>query len=151
MFRGLNNINMDAKGRLAIPTKYREMLIEHCAARLVVTVNDRDRCLSVYPLPEWEELQKKIENLPNQHPSVRRLQRLLLGYATDLELDGSGRILLSQPLREYAGLEKEVVLIGQVNKLELWDKALWDEQCEAYINDDTPLSELPVELLELSL
>lgn len=151
MFRGLHNINLDAKGRLAIPTKYRDMLAEHCAARLVVTVNDNEHCLMVYPLPEWEQIQKKIESLPSQHPAVRRLQRLVIGYATDIELDASGRILLTQPLREYAFLDKEAVLVGQGKKLELWDKARWEEQCELYLNDTTPLDEMPKELLELSL
>lgn len=151
MFRGLHNINLDAKGRLAIPTKYREMLTEHCAARLVVTVNDKERCLYVYPLPEWEIIQKKLEALPSQHDLVRKMQRLLIGYATDLECDSSGRIQLSQPLREYALLEKEAVLVGQGNKFELWDKARWDQQCALYHDLEVDMEQVPQALLELSL
>ena len=108
MFRGLQSINLDAKGRLAIPTKYREPLAELCGARLVATIDTEERCLLIYPVNEWEEIQKKIEALPSFNPAARRIQRLLIGHATDLELDGSGRVLLPQPLREYAGLEKEV-------------------------------------------
>lgn len=151
MFRGLHNINLDAKGRLAIPTKYREMLAEHCSARLVVTANDKERCLYVYPLPEWEVVQKKVEALPSHHAIVRRTQRLLIGYATDLECDSNGRIQLSQPLREYAFLDKEAVLVGQGNKFELWDKARWDAQCDIYNDADLDMDNVPQALLELSL
>ena len=113
MFRGLHNINLDAKGRLAIPTKYREPLAELCGARLVVTIDTEERCLLIYPANEWEVIEAKIEALPSFNKAARRIQRLLIGHATDLELDGSGRILLPQPLREYAGLDKESVLMGQ--------------------------------------
>lgn len=151
MFRGLHHINLDAKGRLAIPTKYRERLAESCAARLVVTVNDQDRCLLVYPLSEWEKVQEKINALPDRHPAARKLKRMLIGYATDLDCDANGRIQLSQPLREYAHLAKETVLVGLSNKFELWDKASWEAQCEDYISTDMAMDEMPAELLELSL
>lgn len=151
MFRGLHTINLDAKGRLAIPTKYREPLAELCGARLVATIDTEERCLLVYPINEWEEIQKKIEALPSFNPVARRIQRLLIGHATDLELDGSGRVLLPQPLREYAGLEKESVLVGQGKKLELWSKAQWEGRRDDYLDMVSQPDQLPEELQSLSL
>ena len=115
-FRGINNISVDAKGRMAMPARYRERLLESCGGRLVVTV-DRDHCLLVYPLPEWEIIEEKLIALPSLNKQARLLQRLIIGYATELEMDGQGRILLPAMLREYAGLNKKAVLIGQGKKL----------------------------------
>ena len=151
MFRGLHTINLDAKGRLAIPTKYREPLAELCGAHLVATIDTEERCLLIYPVNEWEEIQQKIEALPSFNPVARRIQRLLIGHATDLELDGSGRVLLPQPLREYAGLEKESVLIGQGKKLELWSKTLWQSRRDDYLDMVSQPDQLPDELQSLSL
>lgn len=151
MFRGLNGINLDAKGRLAIPTKYRELLAELCAGCLVATIDTEEACLLIYPVDEWEVIQKKVEALPSFNPTARRIQRLLIGHATDIELDGSGRVLLPQPLREYAQLEKEVILLGQGKKFELWSKSLWNERRDAYLEDVNQLEELPEDLQSLSL
>jgi len=150
-FRGINNIAVDAKGRMALPARYRERLLEVCGGRLIVTV-DQDHCLLVYPLPEWEIIEEKLNNLPSLNKQSRLLQRLLIGYATDLEMDGQGRILLPTMLREYAGLKKKAVLIGQGKKLEIWDEDTWsenqDEWVEAVKADE---GELPDALKELSL
>ena len=151
MFRGLHSINLDAKGRLAIPTKYRDTLAELCGARLVVTIDTEERCLLIYPVNEWEIIQAKIEALPSFNPAARRIQRLLIGHATDLELDSSGRVLLPQPLREYAGLDKEVVLMGQGKKLELWSKAVWEGRRDEYLDIAGQPDALPAELQSLSL
>lgn len=151
MFRGLHTINLDAKGRLAIPTKYRETLAELCGARLVATIDTEERCLLIYPVNEWEVIQAKIEALPSFNPVARRIQRLLIGHATDLEPDGAGRVLLPQPLREYASLEKEVVLMGQGKKLELWSKAVWEGRRDEYLDMVSQPDELPAELQSLSL
>ena len=151
MFRGLHTINLDAKGRLAIPTKYRETLAELCGARLVATIDTEERCLLIYPVNEWEQIQAKIEALPSFNPVARRIQRLLIGHATDLELDGSGRVLLPQPLREYAGLEKETVLMGQGKKLELWSKPMWESRRDEYLDMVSQPEQLPAELQSLSL
>ncbi len=133
MFRGVQHINMDAKGRLAMPARQREPLLSECGGQIVVTIDTQSACLVIYPLPEWERIEKDIQNLPALKPAVKRFQRLMLGYATDLELDGNGRLLLPQPLREYAQLDKKLVLVGQGNKLELWSEALWlaerDQAC----------------------
>ncbi|UXD86784.1 division/cell wall cluster transcriptional repressor MraZ [Thalassolituus hydrocarboniclasticus] len=151
MFRGLHTINLDAKGRLAIPTKYRETLAELCGARLVATIDTEERCLLIYPVNEWELIQAKIEALPSFNPVARRIQRLLIGHATDLELDSAGRILLPQPLREYASLEKESVLMGQGKKLELWSKSLWEGRRDEYLDMVGQPEQLPEELQSLSL
>ncbi len=151
LFRGINNISVDAKGRMAMPARYREQLLEGCGGRLVVTV-DRDHCLLVYPLPEWEIIESKLIELPSLNKQARLLQRLLIGHATELEMDGQGRILLPAILRDFAGLKKKAVLIGQGKKLEIWDEDTWDEKQQEWMdavqNDD---GELPAALEELSL
>jgi MraZ protein len=151
VFRGLSAVNLDVKGRLAIPMKYRQLLVDLCAGRLVVTIDTEERCLLIYPIDEWEVIQAKIEALPSFNPSARRIQRLLIGHATDIELDANGRILLSQPLREYAQLDKETILLGQGKKLELWSKDLWDSRRDDYIAEVNAPEVLPDELLNLSL
>lgn len=151
MFRGLSAVNLDAKGRLAIPMKYRQLLVDLCAGRLVATIDTEERCLLIYPVNEWEVIQAKIEVLPSFNPGARRIQRLLIGHATDIELDANGRILLSQPLREYAQLDKETVLLGQGKKLELWSKDLWNSRRDDYIAEVNAPEVLPDELLNLSL
>jgi transcriptional regulator MraZ len=151
VFRGLSAVNLDAKGRLAIPMKYRQLLVDLCAGRLVATIDTEERCLLIYPIHEWEVIQAKIEALPSFNPSARRIQRLLIGHATDIELDANGRILLSQPLREYAQLDKEIVLLGQGKKLELWSKDLWNSRRDDYIAEVNAPEVLPDELLNLSL
>ncbi|MDA8362386.1 MAG: division/cell wall cluster transcriptional repressor MraZ [Gammaproteobacteria bacterium] len=150
MLRGLNELSLDSKGRLAVPTRYRETLERHCDGRMVVTV-DRDRCLLLYPLPDWEEIERKLVKLPSYNESARRLQRLLIGHATECELDGSGRILLPPPLREFASLEKSVVLIGQGNKFEIWDATTWNTQRTDWLAAGAADGALPPELESLSL
>lgn len=151
MFRGVNNINLDAKGRMAMPARYRDQLEDCCGGHLVATIDTNAPCLLLYPLAEWEQIQRKIEALPSFNASSRRIQRLLIGHATDLELDGSGRILLPQTLRDYASLEKQVALIGQGRKLELWKLATWETQRDKWINETGPDAELPDDLKSLSL
>lgn len=151
MFRGVNNVALDAKGRLAIPTRYRERLAERCNGQLVVTV-DTARCLLLYPLPDWEDIERKLVKLPSFNAQARRLQRLLVGHATELELDSHGRVLLPPPLREFAGLDKRVVMIGQGNKFELWDEETWNASRDNWLsagNGETGV--LPAELENLSL
>ncbi|MCE0555754.1 division/cell wall cluster transcriptional repressor MraZ [Motilimonas sp. 1_MG-2023] len=130
MLRGAHAINLDSKGRFAIPTKYRDWLSDECQGQLVCTVDINSTSLLLYPLNEWLEIEKKLSKLSSMNPQERRLQRLLLGYATDCELDKSGRILLTAPLRQYAGLDKKMMLVGQLNKFELWDDAKWQQQVE---------------------
>ena len=125
VFRGISQLNLDVKGRLAIPARHRDALLERCAGHLVITA-DADRCLLVYPLPDWELIQQKLEGLSNLDPRVRELQRRLIGFAVDVDLDGAGRVLISPALREYAQLDKAVVLVGQGRKFKLWNKDNWE-------------------------
>jgi MraZ protein len=150
MFRGVSTLNLDAKGRLAIPTKYRERLAAYCNGQMVLTV-DRDQCLLLYPLPDWEEIERKLVKLPSFNAQARRLQRLLIGHATECELDGNGRILLPPPLREFAGLDKGVVLIGQGHRFEVWDENTWNTRRTEWLAAGEGDGELPPELGSLSL
>ncbi|PLX62022.1 division/cell wall cluster transcriptional repressor MraZ [Sedimenticola selenatireducens] len=151
MFRGVNRLNLAAKGRLAVPTRYRERLQEGCASELVVTI-DRDHCLLIYPLPEWQEIERKLMKLPSFNKAARNLQRLLVGHATEVEMDGQGRVLLPPALRDFARLEKHVVLIGQGNKFELWDEDRWNSQRADWL-DEVNLEDLdlPADLETLSI
>lgn len=151
MFRGVNAINLDAKGRLAIPARYRQVLRDRCNGALVATIDTDEPCLLIYPLDEWELIQQKIESLPSFHPMTRRIQRLLIGHATDVELDGNGRILIPPLLRDYAGLEKRSILLGQGKKFELWDESCWNERRDQYLKEASESEEMPIELQSLSL
>jgi len=150
-FRGINNIALDAKGRMAMPARYRERLLDSCGGRLVVTV-DRDHCLLVYPLPEWEVIESKLIELPSLNKQARLLQRLLIGHATELEMDAQGRILLPAMLRDFAGLTKKAVLIGQGKKLEIWDEETWGSSQEEWVEAvQSGEGDLPAALEDLSL
>jgi MraZ protein len=137
MFRGINSATLDAKGRMALPARVRESVTAMSGGQLVVTIDTRERCLLLYPLPHWEEVQRKLENLPNVNPRSRTLQRLLIGHATDLEPDGNGRVLLPQKLRDYAGLDRKLVLVGQGNKVEIWSEPRWEARMEEWLSDDS--------------
>lgn len=146
MYLGSHAINMDAKGRLAIPARVRDSLLEDCGGRLVVTAHTEERCLLVYPEPQWREILPKIEALPSFNKVARRAQRLLIGYACELQVDTNGRVLIPPTLREYAGLEKKLMLVGQGKKLELWSEDRW----MSWIDDEGD-GEMPEEMVSLSL
>jgi MraZ protein len=150
MFRGANKLTLDAKGRMVMPTRYRERLQELCGGKLVVTV-DKDQCLLIYPLPDWEEIERKLMRLPTLNPQARSLQRLMVGHATDLELDGHGRVLLPPKLREFGLLTRDAMLIGQGSRFELWDEARWNERQNEWLASEETASDLPDELGNLSL
>lgn len=150
MFRGANKLTLDAKGRMVMPTRYRERLNERCGGKLVVTV-DKDQCLLIYPMPDWEEIERKLMALPTLNPQARRLQRLMVGHATDLELDGHGRLLLPPNLREFAALTRDAMLIGQGQRFELWDEARWNERRDEWLASDDSSTDLPADLESLSL
>lgn len=147
-FRGASTLSLDAKGRIVLPARYRERLEEICGSQLVVTIDTDEPCLLIYPLTEWEIVEEQINALPGLNKRVKLIKRKLVGYATDIEVNDSGRLLLSSPLRTYAKLEKKVVLIGQGNKFELWDEQLWEKHCMEDIDDD---EEMPAALAELSI
>ena len=151
MFRGINTINLDAKGRMAMPARYREQLIKHCSGHLVVTIDTNYRCLLLYPLAEWEQIERQIESLSSFDAPSERVKHLLIGHANDLELDSNGRILLPQELRVYAGLQKHVCLIGQGKKLEIWSQNSWNEQRDQWLTESSIEGELPDKLRSLAL
>lgn len=115
-----------------MPTRYRSEILELCGGSLVFTI-DRDSCLLIYPIPVWERLEASLVALPNLDPHARRLQRLLLGHATEVVMDPQGRLLVPGPLRSYARLEHDSVLVGQGEKFELWDAGLWASSRERWI------------------
>lgn len=137
LFRGVSAVNLDAKGRMALPVRFREALRGLCDGHVVITIDMDERCLLLYPLPAWEEIQSQLGALPNVNPEARRVQRLLIGHATDVELDGSGRVLVPPMLREFASLEKKLVVIGQERKLEIWAEELWNERRESWLEQGT--------------
>jgi MraZ protein len=137
---------MDPKGRMAIPARIRDELVESCGGRLVVTAHTEDRCLLIYPQPEWLNLLPQIEALPSFNKVSQRVKRILIGYATPLEIDTSGRVLVPPTLREYANLDKKMMLVGQGKKLELWSEESWSALLDAPVDDD-----MPSEMLSLSL
>ncbi len=136
MFRGANAINLDVKGRVAIPTRYRQSLLDDCAGRLVCTIDTVQSCLLLYPLHEWEEIELKLQKLSTTNPHERRIRRLLLGYAMEGDMDKNGRFHLSTPLRQHAKLDKQIMLVGQLNKFEIWDADVWQQQIEQGIQTE---------------
>ena len=132
MFRGSAQLNLDNKGRLVVPTRYRDALLERCGGHLVITA-DAARCLLLYPLPEWDLIQQKLDGVSNLDSRIRELQRRLIGFALDTEMDAAGRVLLSPELRRYAQLDKAVVLVGQNKKFEVWNQDLWDSRWDGTV------------------
>ena len=151
VFRGVNQLALDSKGRLAIPAKHRAALVgttENGARTLIVTA-DPSHCLLVYPLATWEPIQARLMGLSSFNAEIRGLQRLLVGHADEVDMDGAGRILVPPALRQYAELEHRVVLVGQGNKFELWDETQWLQRTEQAVL--LPSDGLPPELDGFSL
>jgi len=126
VFRGVAQLNLDSKGRLAVPARYRDALLTRCSGHLVLTA-DSDRCVLIFPLPDWEPIEQRLMALSSFNAQIRELQRRLVGYAEDVQMDATGRVLVSPALRAYARLEKNVVLVGQGAKFELWNKDNWEQ------------------------
>ncbi|BBL34497.1 transcriptional regulator MraZ [Nitrosomonas stercoris] len=148
MFRGSTQLNLDSKGRLAIPAKYRDELLGKCDGHIVVTA-DPSRCLVIYPQPVWAPIEAQLNKMFSLNEQVRRLQRLVIGNACEVEMDSSGRILIGPYLRQFAGLQKEVVLAGLGEKFELWDMEKWNQENEAAT--EFIEGEIPSELQGFSL
>ncbi len=145
MFRGVTKLSLDSKGRVAIPKKYRDGVMSSCGGHLIITA-DPSKCLLIYPLPSWEPIEQKLNGLPSFNEELRSIQRLMIGNACDVEMDGAGRVLVPPLLREFAGLVKDVVMAGQGAKFELWNEKDWsntmdgvespkDEATIAYLAD----------------
>lgn len=150
MFRGISTINLDDKGRVAIPTRYREILQQCCQRQMIVTVAVNERCtgergcLWLYPLPEWEKLEQTIIQLPTLNKAASKLRRFLIGNASECEMDTQGRLLLPEKLRTFAGLDKKVILAGQLGKFEIWNEAAWSAKEQDFMdsNDTEGVEEL---------
>jgi MraZ protein len=148
VYSGSHAVTMDAKGRLAIPARIRDQLVADCGGRIVVTAHNAEPCLLVYPEPQWQLLAPQVQALPNlQSASVRKLQRRLLGHAVPLELDANGRILLPPTLRDFAGLDKDLIVAGLGHRLEIWAEAAWAANNE----DNGDSDELPPAALLLNI
>jgi MraZ protein len=129
VFFGETAINLDAKGRLAIPMRYREAIRDACDGRLVLTYSAFDSgALYLYPEKDWKRVRDDVTGLSTFNPSHRSLQRKLVGSASSVEPDGNGRIQLPQTLRQVAGLEKKVVLLGMGNRFEVWNETILNQK-----------------------
>ena len=143
MFRSISTVSLDSKGRVVVPARHRDVLMTLAAGRVVLTA-DPGRCLLLYPLSEWEPIEKKLNGLSDFNSRTRSLKQLMVGYAHDMDMDGAGRILLPPMLRKFAELDKNVVLVGQGNKVELWNEERWEMRiAEARTFSD---EEMPPEL-----
>ena len=141
MFKGIHNINLDGKGRLTMPTKYRNTISDQSNGNMVVTIDSEEKCLLLYPETIFSGIEKKINDLPSFTKNHRRIQRLIIGHAEDLELDSSGRILLPKPLRLVAEMSKKITLIGQGEKFEIWSDDIWSNRVNKWRSEETDESE----------
>jgi MraZ protein len=130
MFQGAAALNLDAKGRMAVPAKHRDALVAPGAGHLVVTAHPH-RCLLLYPAPAWEPIRNQLNAASSLQVESAMVKRLLVGFAEDIEMDSAGRLLLSPTLRKFAGLEKEIWMVGQGSHFEIWSDAGWQAQQEA--------------------
>jgi MraZ protein len=122
MFGGVSSMNLDSKGRLAIPAKHRDALLVRSEGKLVITI-EPSGCLLIYPEPDWIPVRDQLNKLSGQQMALRRL---IVGHAEEIEMDTTGRILVPPALRQRAQLDKAVALVGMGNKFELWDEAKWN-------------------------
>lgn len=152
MFRGSSTLTLDAKGRMAIPGRYRTALGERCGGRLVVTVNPYGaQCLWAYPMDAWVVAERKVDELPTFVAEHQQIKRFFIGHAREVEMDKSGRVLLPAALTEFARIDKEICLAGQVHKFEIWDAALWKKSFDSYQSETADFSNMSADMEQLSL
>ena len=132
IFRGLNRISLDTKGRISIPTKYRPELAKYGSNKLICTI-DIDQCLLLYPKKIWLKIEKTIMDLPSLDTSSRMLQRLMVGHASEIVLDSHNRILVPIELREFSGIKKSAMFIGQGQRFEIWNYQSWNQSRDAWL------------------
>lgn len=135
MFRGINVVNIDPKGRFSMPTKYRHKLTDESQGQMIMTVDTDEDCLLLYTLPRWEVVEEKLQGLPSFNPAARRIQRLLIGHAAEVEMDAQGRLLLPTLLRDLVSLEKQLVLIGQGHRFEIWSQDSWNKERDTWMSE----------------
>ncbi len=134
MFRGFSAVSIDSKGRMAVPSRFRERLAAVDDGCLVQTLNPLDRSLWLYPLTDWELIETKLAALSDFDKQSRRTKQMMRGYANDCQLDSQGRILIPHELRDYAQLEKQAVILGQGNKFEIWSQSSWELQRDQWLS-----------------
>lgn len=134
MFRGISNLSIDAKGRMAMPSKYRERLSAENVGDMILTISP-DLCLLLFPMPEWDLVEKKLQSLPSFDPQSKAVRRLYLNHASEVKLDSGGRILIPSMLRQHAKLQKKAVLAGQGNKFELWSEEVWAQESAKLVSE----------------
>ncbi len=132
MFKGISNLSIDIKGRASMPQRYRKNFCFNKKCRLVITA-DKDKCLLIYTQKNWSVIEKKLSDLPSYNKEARFVQRLLIGHATESEIDSQGRFLIPIPLRDYADIQKKIVLLGQGNKFELWAENIWNKNMKSWL------------------
>ncbi|WP_250277353.1 division/cell wall cluster transcriptional repressor MraZ [[Clostridium] colinum] len=143
MFMGEYHHNIDAKGRVIIPSKFRDEL-----GQTFIVTKGLDKCLVIYTINEWNTFEEKIKQFPTTDQGIRRFFRFLFSGACECEPDAYGRILIPQNLRKYANISKEIAFIGVVNKVEIWSKENW----ETYNNEDNFIdNELAEKMTELGI
>lgn len=130
MFQGATQVNLDAKGRMAVPTRTRDPLTAGGTVKLVLTAHP-DGCLLLYPAPAWEPIRAQVMAFPSTNRQASAWKRLLIGFAEELEPDGAGRLLISPELRGYARIDRQVMFVGQGSHFEIWGLESWNEQLEA--------------------
>jgi MraZ protein len=147
VFRGEYSLSLDAKGRLAVPSRYRERLVEACGGKLIVTISLLERCLVVYPYPRWQRIEDELKDLPALDSQAQAITHLLIGHAVDCDMDSHGRVLLSQALRNFAGLDRRIMMVGQVDKFEIWDDAGWNRRRDELLDGVPALHREPSDAL----
>ena len=144
MFNGAPNLSLDAKGRMAIPTRYRDAL----GSNVVITADPRG-CLLLFPVDAWQPFEDRVSALPNMNPRIKAMQRLWLGYMTETEVDAAGRVVLSLEMRDYAKIDRKVQFVGQRDRFELWSEAGWQREIE--LAQHSWREDIPAELAGLSV
>jgi MraZ protein len=148
LFRGTSSLNLDDKGRLTIPTRYREELQDCCERKLIISIAVDEACvreqgcLWLYPLPEWEKLEETIKKLNTLNKAAGYLRRFLVGSASECDMDAQGRLLLPEKLRKDAGMDKKVVLVGQLSKFEVWNEEDWSAKENAWLDEGASAEDL---------
>jgi MraZ protein len=151
MFRGATKVTMDDKGRMVVPSRVRELLLERSQGQLVVTINLDADCLAIYPMADWEVVERELMKLSPTNKVVQRLQRLVVGHAVDLALDGHGRMLIPSELRAFAAIDRHAQLVGLGRKCELWQEARWVERRDVWLKTEISQDDLPAEVGSLPL
>lgn len=152
MYRGISQLKTDGKGRVALPTRYREELLGRCQGSLVITINNTSKhCLWLYPLDEWERVEEKVNALSSFKQQHIDLKRYFIGHACDVDMDKTGRILIPTSLREFARIDRQTYFVGQGNKFELWSDKDWEASCENWLSTPAQEQEPTSEMEQMQL